>query len=84
MTYTVKVQRGAALLKGSLSARELSDIADYLRTLKLVGFDPNGEGWEPAAKRTYTQSAEWSVDAPERDLSPEDSNLGAHAGDALL
>lgn len=82
-TYTVKVEQGSALPEGTFSSPKLSAVADYLRSLNIAGFAPDGEGWQPATGHTYAQSAEWSVDAPERGLSPEDSNLGAHAGDTL-
>lgn len=81
--YTVKVERGPALPEGNFTSADLSAVTDYLRALRLTGFDPGGEGWQPATRQSYAQSAEWSVDAPERGLSPEDSNLGAHAGGTL-
>lgn len=82
-TYTAKVERGTALPEGNFTSADLGAVTDYLRALRLAGFDPEGEGWQPATRQSYAQSAEWSVDAPERGLSPEDSHLGAHTGETL-
>lgn len=81
--YTVKTERGMDMPQGTFTSPDLRAVLEYLRTLTLGGFDAEADGWQPATGRTYTQSAEWSVDAPERGLPPEDSALDAHAGDTL-
>lgn len=82
-TYTVKAEHGLAMPGGSFTSPDLGAVLKYLRSLGVRGFDPASDGWQPASRETYTRSAEWSVDAPERGLPPEDSALGAHAGETL-
>lgn len=82
-TFTVKAEHGLAMPRGNFIASDLEAVLEYLRSLDVRGFDPASDGWQSASIETYTRSAEWSVDAPERGLSREDSALGAHAGDTL-
>src|SRR5579872_4443551 len=80
--YTARIERGAALPEPLFDAATLDDLLARLRTLNRPGFTPDADTWMPTTSGTAVESSEWSVDAPSRGLSADDSAEGRHANDS--
>lgn len=80
--YSVRIEHGVALPEPLFEAATLDELMARLRTLQRPDFSPEATGWEPTTPGTAVASSEWSVDAPSRGLSPEDSAEGRHADES--
>ena len=68
--YLVRVQHGPGMPLPEYLAATVEEALAWMRTLGFAGFDPDGEGWQPAMADTARQETTWSGDAPTRGLPP--------------